>query len=113
VAAWKKRHRERNPGPGAERIIAAALTHDTWPPIRGLAIASDHSVLVNTVDLNSPAGMSNYRVFSQSGELLGLAVFPASFWITDIVGDDVVGVTLDSTGLQSVVRYRLRRAAGG
>jgi hypothetical protein len=113
VAAWKKRHRERSRGAGAERIIAAALIHDTWPPIRGLSIASDHSVLVGTVDLNSPAGMSNYRVFSPSGELLGLAVFPESFWITDILGDDVIGVALDSTGLQSVVRYRLRRATGG
>jgi hypothetical protein len=113
VAAWKKRYRDQRPGPATERVIASAIIHDSYPPIRTLAVASDHSVLVMTSDLVGAAGKASYRVFSSAGELLGLVTFPAPFFITDIGRDAVVGAAVDSNGLESVVRYRLRRAPGG
>jgi hypothetical protein len=119
IELWKKNIRDRAArqsgglsSADAERMIAASLIHDAYPPIQHIHVAADRSVLVASTDINSSAdSVTRFRVFGANGQLLGLAVHPLRFYLMYLHGDRALGGTADDDGVQSVVMYRVVRAA--
>ena len=117
IERWKTRQREFAARPRSfdspadmERIIAAAIIPPTMPPVSRVLIDTEGGLLVVGPDIQrSDGGRVQARVFSPSGELLGIADLP-SIVIHELGPDYLLGVSRNDDGVEFVEMYRVRRA---
>ena len=116
VEQWREDLRAiaRTAGPGltpqvAERMIEGVLVPPTKSPIGNIIIDASRRVFVTGPDLAATtARWHRYRVFSASGELIGIADLPP-VEVHEIGEDWLLGVDLDADGVEFVVLHDVKR----
>jgi len=88
-----------------ERMIAQAIIPATKPPVSFVVVDAERRVLVGGPDLQAEAdGWQRVRVFSATGELLGIADLPP-VTVHDLGPDYLLGVLRNEDGIEFVVSY--------
>ena len=94
-----------------ERMIEGTIVPPTKPPIGDVVVDASGRVLANGPDLLATnEHWRRYRVFSESGELTGVADLPP-IEVHEIGEDWLLGVERDADGVQFVVLHDVKRGA--
>jgi len=111
IDAWKARYRSggrTGSAQTAEQIIAGIIIPESRPPILAIVVATDGRVFVAGPDLpRELTGPIPYRMFSRTGELVGIAQLPA-MGVHEVGDDYVLGVERDEDGVEFVVIYDVK-----
>lgn len=94
-----------------ERMIDQAIIPPTKPPVSFVVVDAERRVMVGGPDLQAEIdGWRRVRVFSATGELLGVADLPP-VTVHDLGTDYLLGVSRNDDDVEFVVAYEVSQAA--